>query len=59
MFRKKKRDEIHREAELTSKATETMKAELEQAGRRLDAVLEKLKRRADQGRPLLRVIDRP
>jgi hypothetical protein len=59
MFGKKKRQEIHREAELTTKATETMKAELEQAGRRLDAVLEKLKRRADEGRPLLRVVDRP
>lgn len=59
MFGKRKRQEIHREAELASKATETMKVELEQAQRRLDAVLAKLKRRAAEGRPLLRVVDHP
>lgn len=59
MFGKKRRQEIHREAELTSKATETMKAELEQAQRRLDAVVQRLKQRAREGRPLLKVVDHP
>lgn len=54
---KKKREEIRREAELTAKATEAMKVELDQARRRLDDVLVKLKRRAEEtGRPFLRMV---
>jgi hypothetical protein len=52
---RKKRQEIHREADLTQKATAAMRAELDQAARRLDEVLAKLKRRAAEGRPLLRL----
>lgn len=57
MFSRQKREEIRREAELTAKATEAMKAELDQARRRLDDVLAKLKRRAEEtGRPFLRMV---
>lgn len=57
MFSRKKREEIRREAELTAKATEAMKAELDQARRRLDEVLAKLQRRAEEtGRPFLRMV---
>lgn len=62
IFRTKKKElrlEVERSAEKTARATEVMLLELEQARRRLDSVLEKLQRRAEEGRPLLRLVDRP
>lgn len=55
--KRKKREEIRREAELTDKATAAMLAELDQAHRRLDEVLSKLRRRVEEtGRPFLRMV---